>query len=217
MANIGEAVGKISPTNWNWGAIGGTAISWLMGIGIFLLVCLFGWWGWSWWKNKNTYIQPVRLIRYLENGSKKEVNGLLGGEINVQGIKDFEIKQPKKFKKHRLGYIPDYSKMDADGRLIFITIGDGKLWQQVEEEIVTYKEEEIVEGKIKRKVKFKLLLTPIPTEVKTSTLNSLRGWREILDKKKITVFGIGLGMFIIMVIAHLISLYIQTKVKCPLP
>ncbi len=212
MGFLDSITGRFS--SWN---IAGTAITFGVGIACLLSILIIGFFVWKWWKNKNTYIQPIRLIRLLENGSKKENNNLKGGKIEVNGITDFEIKM-KGMKKLRLGYIPDYSYMDADGRLVFITLGDGKAVQQIKETIIT---EKVVEGEDengeKVSYRYNLIAEPVPTDIKQSTLNSLRSWREILDKKKITVWAIGIGMFIIMVIAHLVSLYIQTKVKCPIP
>ncbi len=213
MANPLEGIlGRFGSFN-----VTGTLISLSYGVGIVLLILGIGWVVYNSYKNKKTYIFPIRLIRYLQNGSKKEINNLRGGEITFNGIKDFEVKMG--MKKQRLGYIPDYSLMDADSRLVFITIGDGKTWQQVKEELKLEKEIEVdgENGEEKSKLVYRLLAEPIPTEVKTSTLNSLRNWREILDKKRMTAWAIGLGMFIIMVIAHLVSLYIQTRVKCPAP
>ena len=67
----------------------------------------------------------------------------------------------------------------------------------------------------KKGYSYSLLQKPVPTDIKTVTVNSLKSWSEMINKNKMTVFAIGLGMFLIMVIAHLISLYIQTKIKCP--
>lgn len=205
-----EAIsGKLDSIN-----IAGTIMSFVMGIGILLVLGLISYFVYQWWKNKNIYTQPVRLVIPLENGTKKELNNLYGGKIEKDGIADFEIKM-KGFKKLRLGYIPDYSLMDADGRLIFISLGDGKSVQQIKETLLKELEvEETIDGKI-QKTKYSLIAEPVPTDVKQATLNNLRNWREILDTKKMTVWAIGIGMFIVMVIAHLVSLYIQTKIKCP--
>lgn len=209
-------------------------------------------------RNKKVYCQPVRLLRILENGTKKEMNGLRGGKVRRKGVFTFEVKIPWKFKKHDLGYMPDMTRTDADNRLVFISVGDGTLWQQCYEEIKqtervtieltqeqiesqrkafveyieldeqfkskTRKEKEKLvhdtmkewfEKNQKRVMEYNLIMTPIKTEVKTATLNSLKSWQEVLDRNKIKVFTIAIGAFIIMVIAHLISLYIQTKIKCP--
>jgi hypothetical protein len=228
----------------------------LIGLGVILVVGLVMWWLISKWRNKVTYITPVRLIRYLENGTKKEMNGLKGGKVQKGGIANFRIKIPKKFKKHDLGYIPDYSKADADGRLTFLVIGDGTLWQQLEEtlqetekvstnlteeqieevkkhfaeqimqrypNLAEEQQEKIFNDSIEKWIgensyrEKKLIMKPIPTDIKTVTVNNLQGWRAVLDKQKLTAFGIAIGGFIIMVIAHLISLYVQTKIKCPTP
>jgi hypothetical protein len=189
---------------------GGTVFTVMMGVLVIAVVGIIIWVGYIWWHGKKTYVTPVRLIRLMDNGTKKETNGLRGGRVTVHGIGDFEVKVPGQMRKKRLGYIPDYSKADADGKLTFITIGDGTLWQQIEEEIITYEDIE-VDGQTLR---YKLLMKPIPTDIKTVTINNLTSWRMLLEKNKLTAFTIAVGAFIIMVIAHLISLYIQSKVKC---
>lgn len=249
-------MGLIPGLDLSMAGLGSKLITFFMGLGIFLVVGVVIWILISWWRNKRIYVTPVRLIRYLENGTKKEMNGLRGGKIQKGGVADFAVKIPKKFRKHNLGYIPDYSKADADGRITFLVIGDGTLWQQLEEKLQTHEEiiynmteEEIEQAKINYKtaideqfkdksekerkklfnegikkwlennqqkvIKYDLIMKPIPTDVKTVTVNNLQGWRAVLDKQKLTAFGIAIGGFIIMVIAHLISLYIQTKIKCP--
>lgn len=180
-------------------------VAWTVGSGLLLLVIV--WWIYAHHKNKNTYVHPIRLIRVLDNGVKKEMNNLRGGKIGKGGITDFAIKIPRKFKKIFLGYTPDFSKMDADSRLVFLSIGDGKSLQQVEETIIKTEKDGETE--------YSLIMKPIRTDVKNATLNNLRNWREVLDTKKLTAFTLSLGAIIIMIIAHLISLYIQTKIRCP--
>jgi hypothetical protein len=247
---------------FNTDAVTSQAGNWLYmflyGIGILLIVGVFGYLIFNYYRNKSVYVTPVRLIRRLENGTKKEINGLKGGKVQKEGIQTFAVKIPRKFKKHFLGYVPDYSKSDADGRLTFLTIGDGTLWQQCEErlqteevfETILTKEESdrardlinqevekrypteteerkniITEESFKRwletngkyTTKYSLVMKPISTDVKTVTINNMQGWRQILEKNKVSVMMIAFGSFIIMAIAHLISLYVQTKVKCSVP
>ena len=163
---------------------------------------------------------------YYENGTKKTNAGLKGGKfINNSGVWDFKIKIPKQRRKKELGYMPNFSKADSDGTLHFITSGDGTIWLQVDEKLsITGKEQERgadgtllydKEGKPLMIDSYSLIINPVRTDVKQSTVNSLRNWREMVSKNKLTVFGIAIGAFLIMVIAHLISLYIQTKIKCP--
>lgn len=238
-------------------SVGVKAIAWggvilIVGLIVFVVIVIV--------RNKKIYCMPVRLIRLLDNGAKKEMNGLKGGKVRKKGVFTFEVKFPFKFKKHDLGYMPDFSKTDADNRLVFLSIGDGTLWQQVGEELIktekvvinltqeqidaqeklildyinlddslkskTQKEKEnlikitldewIAQNK-RKEFEIDLIMKPIKTEVKTATLNSMRSWGEILDRNKLKVFTIAIGAFIIMVVAHLISLYIQTKIKCPVP
>jgi len=210
-------------------------------------------------RNKKIYSMPVRLDRLLDNGTKKELNGLKGGKIKQRGVFNFVVKVSP-FKKHNLGYMPDFSKTDADNRLVFLSVGDGTLWQQMEEKIMKTEKitlnltdeeietqrkaysayvdsaeefhgkskkekEELIKAAIadfveKNKIKtyeYSLIMKPIKTEVKTATLNAMKSWTDILDKNKLKVFTIAIGAFIIMVIAHLVSLYIQTKIRCPTP
>lgn len=211
-----------------------------------------------WIRNKKIYSMPVRLIRSLDNGVKREMNGLKGGKVRKNGVFTFLVKIPWSFKKHDLGYMPDMTKTDGDNRLVFMSVGDGTLWQQVEEKIISkekmviqvtpeeieiqrqaihdyvfsnekYKnksdkeKQKIIDASIddwikknkEKTIEYDLIMKPIKTEVKTSTLNSMKNWREVLDKNKVKVFTIAIGAFIIMVIAHLVSLYIQTKIRCP--
>lgn len=238
-------------------SVASKAILWFGIMLIFTVVCV----GIVFWiRNKKIYCMPVRLIRELENGTKREMNGLKGGKVRKNGVFTFLVKMPLSFKKHDLGYMPDMKKTDGDNRLVFISVGDGTLWQQVDEKLVkkekmiiqatpeeielqrqvienyinsddkfknksAKEKEKIIETSLKnwvernkeRTIEYDLIMKPIKTEVKTSTLNSMKNWREVLDKNKVKVFTIAIGAFIIMVIAHLVSLYIQTKIKCPTP
>ena len=198
----------------------GTIASWLFwGAAIFVVIGLVGWWLYSSFKNKSVYNTPVTLTWYYDNGTSKTTFGLKGGKyFNRSNVQDFRVKIPKSFKKKELGYTPDFSKADADGTIHFITSGDGSLWQQVEHKLVTTEEREIVGYDGTKKVyTYSLLIKPVPTEIKTATVNAMKNWREVINSQKATIFAIGLGMFLIMVIGHLVSLYIQTKIKCPLP
>jgi preprotein translocase subunit Sss1 len=200
----------------NWGAIGNIVGSVLLGILIFGAVGIFIYIIYRSYKNKVVFNIPITLTMILENGTKKERADIKGGKsLNRNSIWDFKVKIPKQRGDRFLGFMPDFGKADADGRLHFITFGDGTLWQQYdskfETEIVTFKDKF---GNTQEAVKIKNLMTPTPNDVKQATINSIKNWRELVDKAKLTAFGIAIGAFIIMVIAHLISLYIQTKVKC---
>lgn len=208
------------------GVIGSIMSGLFWGVAIFILVGIFAYLIYSHYKNKSFYTNPVNLTMYYENGTKKTKMGLLGGKfVNGQGVWDFKVKIPKQFKKKDLGYIPDFSKADSDGTLHFITSGDGTIWQQVSERLDVDGEEQARDenglpifnddGTPKMVSSFSLMLKPVRTDVKIATVNAMKSWTEMISKNKITVFGIGLGMFLVMVIAHLISLYIQTKIKCP--
>lgn len=169
-------------------------------------------------KNKKTYIYHVTLRVRRSNGTKVR-HDLMGGIVQGRnGIKDFKIQIPGVYGKKSLGYIPDFSLADSSDRISFLQEGDATNWQQTKEELVTDRlvEYEDSEGK-KQYYTQKLLIEPIPTDTKTTTYNNLQQTRDLLDLKKLTAFGITIIGFIIMVVAHLISLYIQTKIKCGIP
>lgn len=194
---------------------------------IFIGVGLLCWWGWSSYKNKSVYTYPVTLTTYYDNGTSKTRTGLKGGRfINNSGVNDFKIKIPRSWKKKELGVTPNFSKADADDTLHFITSGDGSIWQQVELKLEISEQIQKVgedgnpifdeEGNPILTDSFSLILKPIGADIKVATVNALKNWSEIVNKNKITVMTITFIAFIIMVIAHLISLYIQTK-ACPSP
>jgi len=166
-------------------------------------------------KNKKTYKYPITLRVRREGGLKVRFD-LLGGIVTGnKGIKEFKIKIPGNNKKVTLGYMPDFSLADKSDRLSFIQEGDATLWQQVKEELLMdkYIEIETPDGN-KQVAIYKLLIEPIPTDIKTTTYNNMQQTRELMDIKKLTAFSISLLAFVIMVVAHLISLWLQTKIKC---
>jgi hypothetical protein len=205
--------------------MGGMASTLFWGMMIFLIIGVIGYFGYKSFKNKTFYTNKVTLTMFYENGTKKRLTGLKGGKfVNKSGVWDFRIKIPKQFKPKELGYTPSFSKADSDGTLHFITSGDGTIWLQIEEKLAIYGKEQardengkLLFGEDRKPLmvdSYKLLLNPVRTDVKIATVNSLKNWAEMVNKQKLTVFGIALGAFLIMVIAHLISLYVQTKVKC---
>lgn len=202
--------------NFNWKTVGSITGSVLIGIGIMLVVGIIIYFVYRAYRTRVVFNVPITLTLILENGTKKERADILGGKtINRNNVWDFKVKIPKVKGEKLLGFMPDFSKADADGRLHFITFGDGTLWQQYESKFDLEETFYIDKFGIKQKViKIKNLMVPTPNDVKQATINSIRNWRELVDKQKLTAFGIAIGAFIIMVIAHLISLYIQTKVKC---
>lgn len=192
--------------------IGSVLSKFLWGIGILLVVGVIVFLVYRAYKNKAIYKTPITLTILMENGMEKTRHDLMGGMFVNNGIKDFKVKAPKKYKAFILGYIPDFSKTNSiDGRLHFTTRGDQMLWQQVESHWVLDK---TIEDEAGNKYRYSLLSEPIPRETKQSALNSMRDWKETVDKQKITTFTIMIIGFVIMVIAHLISLFIQTKIKC---
>lgn len=215
---------------WLEGAkgVGMTTLKWgFWGFMIILAMGLIGWLGFKWFKNKTLYLYPVKLTQVFDNGTKKTIYGLKGGKILINNVWDFRIKVPGKFGTKDLGYMPDFSKADSDGTISFLTNGDGTLWQQMEEKLITteYVQARDDKGKLlfnedgspKVAEGYKLIMKPIPTDIKQVTLNKMKAWSEIVNKNKLTVFTIAIVAFLVMVVAHLISLYIQTKIKCGIP
>jgi hypothetical protein len=204
---------------FNWGKIGGMLQGILIGILVLFVVGVLIWYFWGKVKTKTSFNNKIRLTMIMENGTRKTRNDIRGGKfINKSGTWDFQCKIPKQFKKKELGFMPDFSLAEADGTLHFVTSGDATLWQQVRDEFQIEQYEYTDKYGVKQKVnRIKNIMTPVPNQDKQAVINSIKSWRELVDKQKLTAFGIAIGAFIIMVIAHLISLYIQTKVKCPVP
>jgi hypothetical protein len=196
-----------------------TTITWIFwSVLIIGALVIIGWFGLSWYRKKKVYIHPVTLIQIRADGTQKERTDLLGGRfVNKSGVNDFKIKVPKQWKAKELGYMPDFSMADANDRLIFITTGDNSLWQQCKKRLILTDKIIADLGYGKKVYEYDLLVKPVPTDIKTVTINNLRSWKEVLDKSKLTAFTIAIAAFLIMVVAHLISLYIQTKIRCPTP
>jgi len=182
---------------------------------VLIIVGIIGWYIYVKYKNLTLYTTPVTLTVLMENGMEKTRFDLKGGVFWNKGIRDFKIKVPKQRKPHILGYIPDFGKSAfTDGRLHFITGGDRTIWQQVESGWVLSEQRKDDQGNV---FEYGLLMKPVSREIKQVTVNSIKNWRDTIDKSKLTAFGIAIGAFIIMVIAHLISLFIQTRIRCPTP
>jgi hypothetical protein len=214
MVSIGGM--NVGLGSFNWGAVGSIVGGVLWGILIFVVVGIIFYVVYKGYRNKVVFNVPITLTLILENGTKKERADIKGGKsVNKNNVWDFKVKIPKVRGDKMLGYMPDFSKADADGRLHFITFGDGTLWQQYESKFDTenYRFKDKF-GEEKTAVRIKNLMIPTPNDVKQATINSIKNWRDLVDKQKLTAFGIAIGAFIIMVIAHLISLYVQTKIKC---
>lgn len=202
--------------NVNWsGMLGSVALYSMITI---VVGSALGFWGWNAYQKK-TYATPIKLSRILDNGLIKNTTGIKGGKkVNRSGVMEFLIKVPKQWKKKNLGYMPDMSMTDGDGALHFITRGDGVLWQQCKEVLIEEKEYTInLDGNKEEKIVMKLLLEPIPTDIKQATINQIHAVENLTEKNKLTAYGITIFGIVIMVIAHLISLWIQTKIKCGVP
>lgn len=207
MVNLGGIGSAIT------GGLAKGASTFLWGIGILIFVSILAWMVYRWFKNVTFYKTPISLTILLENGTEKTRSDLRGGTFMNNGIRDFKVKIPKTKGVHVLGYIPDFEMADGDGRLRFITTGDRTTWQQYR---TVWKKKDSVfkDGKY---FEYDLINIPVPRETKQTTVNAIKNWKETIDKKKLTLAGMMIGGFIIMVIAHLISLFIQTKIKCPVP
>lgn len=233
-------------------------------------------WVFFWVKNRKFYKTPVSLIVLEQNNTWKERTNLRGGIIKRRdGVMDFRVKIAGQRAKKNLGYVPDYSKADSSGRLTFIRIGDGALWQQmdrtlkltknIEQEIdeVWYrnlknnnefdveefqadlkknvKQENDEKGKLKfefiptknkydliddliaanylsfnKKVKrkfdnYSLISEPIPTDVKTVTINNIHSAENLFEKNKLTAWTVGIIAFVILAMTQIIFLYFQSK------
>ncbi len=192
--------------NMPFGSIGSILVKMFWGMIVLLIVGLVAFLIWRWYKNKVFYKTPVTLTLKYDNGTQETKYGLKGAKfIGKTGEWQFKVKIPKQRKPKEVGYLPDFSKADKDGTIHFVTCGDGTYWQQLKNEIII-KENNII-----------LLSKPvIGSDEKSIMIKDIKNWRDVVAKNKVTAFAIGLGMFLIMVIAHLISLYIQTKIKCPI-
>ena len=227
---------------------------WMSSITFVISVVLLG--IFLWFRNKSIYKTPISLVELLQNKTLKSRHDLFGKSVkNRQGTQDYVIKIPRQFKKKYLGYTPDFSFADSDGRLYFMPVGDGMLWQQLKRKVVVEKsferdkpineqeldkikehftnlinekyseksdieKEEILrfsmesymeENKPKETITYSLLSEPIPTDIKTVTINAIQAAENILEKNKLTAFGIGIAAFVIMLIAQIIFLWFTSK------
>ena len=228
-----------------------------------------------WIKGKRFYKTPVSLIIMEQNNTWKERTNLVGGVLKRRdGVMDFKVKIPGQRAKKFLGYVPDYSKADSSGRLTFIRIGDGTLWQQIDRKLVLEKDiEQIVSETwyrnlsnnkefslenfqedlkkntkqtnekgilkfeftptkqkydlfdnlinanylsfnkdVKRKIEnYSLISEPIPTDVKTVTINNIHAAEKLFEKNKLTAWTVGIIAFVIIAMTQIIFLYFQSK------
>ena len=198
-----------------WGnfgsSIAGGAGTFFTGLVAAIVISFVGYFLYKGYKNITFYKTPISLTILLENGMEQTRHDIRGGAFWNKGIRDFKIKIPKQRKPHILGYMPDFSKSStSDNRLCFITMGDRTIWQQYESTWVLKGKKTIGENEFE----YDLVNKPVPVDTKRLTVNSIKNWRDTIDKSKLTAFGIAIGAFIIMVIAHLVSLFIQTKIRC---
>lgn len=164
-------------------------------------------------KNKFTFCYPVSLIRVHANGSHSRRDDLRGGLVKQKnGVQDFVVKMPRQFKKKKLGLVPDFSLTDSKGRIVFITVGDGMVWQQGMEKVITEKVIEIDdgEGNLKQLTQG-LLIEPIPTDVKTITINNIHEVDNLMEANRLKAAAILVGGFVLMVLVQIIFLFLTSK------
>lgn len=206
--DIAALAGDIFTKDFLKGILGGFV--YIAGIAIIIIF------GFIWIKKKMLYKIPVSAILLKENGTHKRRDDLKGGIVkNRTGVSDFQIQIPRQFKKKRLGYVPDFSLSDAKDRLLFIQIGDGEIWQQCRETIVTEKEAEVTveeDGKlVKKTINYNLVAEAIPTDIKQVTINAIMQTEAILEQNKLTAMKISIGAFLLMVFVHVIFIFLTTK------
>lgn len=217
MAGIGDLFGGLGGINW--GGLFGNLIKGTIVIVVIGIIAVFGF---IWMKNKMTFKIPCNVIRVMANGSHKRITGLRGGQVKGKnGIQDFVIKVPKQFKPKLLGFVPDYSLANADGELTFIVIGDGMAWQQCIEKVITEKDIEMeievpsADGKgmekQKKTLNYSLMVEPIPTDIKTITINNIHAVENIMESNKLKAAAIIVGGFILMVFVQIIFLFLTSK------
>jgi hypothetical protein len=201
-----------SITNLDWKGMGSNLILGVLMMIFFAFIAIVIF---MWIKNKKTYTNPVAILELRSNGTHKEYRGFRGGLIQLHsGVTDFQIKAG--MKKRNLGYIPDFSLADANDELTFLKSGDGKVLQQVRKCLIKEKdlevEVDIGEGKTeKRKINYSLIVEPIPTDIKTVTINNIHSVDMIMDKNKLTAMKISIGAFILMVFCQILFLFLTSK------
>lgn len=208
---------------FSFGAIAGNTFqalargttSFFIGLAVLIVACIIGYFIWRWYQNLAFYKTPVSLTVLMENGSEKTQDNLKGAVFWNNGIRDFKVKIPGVRKPHILGFIPDFGRSSSiDGRIKFITSGDRTSWQQYETKWVLKETGTNADGTM---FEYDLVSKPVPSDTKKTAVNAIKSWRDTVDKSRLTAFGIAIGGLIILVIAHLVSLFIQTKIRCPLP
>lgn len=207
MVNLGDITGKIG-TGLSKGA---STFFW--GLAVLIGVTILGVVIYRGYKNKVSYKTPCWLTIIMENGTEKTRTDLRGGIFMDNNIRNFKINIPGTREAHVLGYMPDFSKADANGVLRFVTAGDSDrtIWQQYDSRWQLKGKAVDKEGKT---FEYDLINKPVSRETKAATVNSIKNWRETIDKKKLTLGAMMIGGFIIMAIAHLISLFIQARLRC---
>lgn len=207
MANLLNAL-----TNFDWG---GMVYKLVGGILVMVVVAAIAVWMFFLIRDKKVYKNPVTIIELRENGLIKEYKGFRGGLVQLHtGVTDYQIKAG--FKRRNLGYIPDFSLADASDELTFLKSGDAKVLQQVKKYLIKEKELEVdvkdSDGKVSRqKINYSLVVEPIPTDVKTVTINNIHSVDMLMDKNKLTAMKISIGAFILMVFVQVLFLFLTSK------
>lgn len=173
-------------------------------------------WLFFYFRNKSTFKTPISVILLSENGVHKRRDDIKGGMMKQKhGVMDFVLKVPKQMKKKKLGYVPDFSKADGNGRLVFISVGDGMVLQQCVEKLITEKETTMeIEKEGKKEtitVPYSLIVEPIPTDIKTITINNLHSVENLMDSQRFKAATIAIGAFVLMVFVQIIFLFLTSK------
>lgn len=210
MADIATAIKNINGGGMLTHLLGGTIIIVLV-VGLAFL-------GFLWLRDKKLYKYPVTVIQKKENGGFKEIQGIRGGIIQGQsGVNDFQLKVPGQRKRVNIGYVPDFSLTDADDRITLLMIGDGRTFQQCIKKLIEEKEEKVIVineetgERTEEIITIKLIVEPIPTDIKTVTINAIHGLESMLEQNKLTAMKISIGAFLLMAIVQIIFIFFTTK------
>lgn len=143
--------------------------------------------------------------RNLTNRKGELVFAVIGDGTILQQIEETEFvdhkvklteEQIDKAVEYYLDYVnkePQYKDISQDDRIKLV---DQAVNKYIEENTKTAKS---------------LIIKPIPTNVKTTTINNIHDVRNILDKTRLTTQAMIVGAVIIMILGHLVWTYIVLK------
>jgi len=73
---------------------------------------------WRWWREKQTYKNPVRIFRQRQNGTRKEFNTRGGYLTDKAGVVSFWIILTR-WKKFKMATLPDPDAIDEEDRIYY--------------------------------------------------------------------------------------------------